>query len=473
MKHIRDGLRDFASRYIAVFKAAWRNRHALDPLPRDADERAFLPAHLELVETPTSPAARWTLRIIMALFCVALLWATLGKLDIVAVAPGRTVIDSRTKVVQPVETGVVRRILVRDGQVVKAGQVLIELDPTATAADVVKSGDALLNARMTAMRLRALDMAVQAGEVPVIRAEPDLPADRVLAEQMLARSQYEALQAKRHNLQAVISQRRAEWETVQAAVKPLAESARISTLRADDYRRLLEGNYVGRHDYLLREQERIAGERDLLAQRNRLREIRSAQQAAEEELRVLMADFRQQTLDGLRAAQEQVGQMTPEVSRTGQRDQQKILRAPVDGTVQQLAVHTVGGVVTPAQPLLAVVPSGEALEVEASILNKDVGFVRNGQPVTVKVESFPYTRYGYLTGRVVSVSHDALQDEKLGLVFPVRIRLDSATLEIDGIRVRMTAGMNLNAEIKTGRRRVIDYLLSPLRQHAGEAMRER
>lgn len=473
MKHIRDGLGDFATRYIAVLKAAWRNRHALDPLQRDADERAFLPAHLELVETPTSPAARWTLRIIMALFCVALLWATIGKLDIVAVAPGRTVIDSRTKVVQPVETGVVRRILVRDGQVVKAGQVLIELDPTATAADVVKSGDALLNARMTSMRLRALDMAVQAGEVPVIRAEPDLPADRVLAEQMLARSQYEALQAKRHNLQAVISQRRAEWESAKAAVKPLEESARISTLRADDYRRLLEGNYVGRHDYLLREQERIAGERDLMAQRNRLREIRSAQQAAEEELRVLMADFHQQTLDGLRAAQEQVGQMTPEVSRTGQRDQQKILRAPVDGTVQQLAVHTVGGVVTPAQPLLAVVPSGEALEVEASILNKDVGFVRNGQPVTVKVESFPYTRYGYLTGRVVSVSHDALQDEKLGLVFPVRIRLDSATLDIDGIRVRMTAGMNLNAEIKTGRRRVIDYLLSPLRQHAGEAMRER
>lgn len=473
MKHILEGLGDFATRYMTVFKAAWRSRRALDQLPREADERAFLPAHLELVETPTSPAARWTLRTIMALFCVALLWATIGKLDIVAVAPGRTVIDSRTKVVQPVETGVVRRILVRDGQVVRAGQVLIELDPTATAADVVKSGDALLNARMTAMRLQALDLAVQADEVPVIRAEPDLPADRVLAEQVLARSQYDALQAKRHSLQAVISQRRAEWDTAHAIVKPLEDSARISRLRADDYRSLLEGNYVGRHDYLLREQERIAGERDLVAQRNRLQEIKSAQRAAEEELRVLLAEFRQQTLDGLHAAQQQIGQISPEVLRTGRRDQQMALRAPVDGTVQQLAVHTVGGVVTVAQPLLTVVPSEEALEVEASILNKDVGFVRSGQPVTVKVESFPYTRYGYLTGRVVSVSHDALQDQKLGMVFPVRIRLDSATLKIDGVRVRMTAGMNLNAEIKTGKRRVIDYLLSPLRQHAGEAMRER
>ncbi|MBN5027863.1 HlyD family type I secretion periplasmic adaptor subunit [Stenotrophomonas maltophilia] len=473
MKHIRDGVRDFAARYITIFRGAWRVRHAMDPPTRAADELAFLPAHLELIETPSSPTARWTMRTIIALFCVALLWAAIGKLDIVAVAPGKTVVDSRTKVVQPAETGVVRRILVRDGQVVRAGQVLIELDATATGADVAKSGDALLNARMTAIRLRALGEALQRGLAPVIRAEPDMPAGRVQAEQALARSQYDALQAKRHNLQALISQRRAELETTQASVKPLEESARISKLRADDYRSLLEGNYVGRHDYLLREQERIAGERDLAAQRNRVQEIRSAQLAAEEELTVLVADFRQQTLDGLRAAQEQIGQMTPEVSRTGQRDHQMTLRAPVDGTVQQLGIHTVGGVVTPAQPLLAVVPSEEALEVEASILNKDIGFIRNGQPVTVKVESFPYTRYGYLTGKVISVSHDAMQDEKLGPVFPVRVKLDKATLQIDGVTVRLTAGMSLSAEIKTGKRRVIDYLLSPLRQHTGEAMRER
>lgn len=473
MKHIRDGLHDFLGRYVSVTRSAWKTRRQMAPPSRDADERAFLPAHLELIETPASPTARWTMRIIIALFCVAVLWATLGKLDIVAVAPGRTVVDSRTKVVQPAEVGVVRQILVRDGQVVQVGQVLITLDATATGADVAKAGDALLNARMTALRLQALSAALDTGSTPELRQAADLPAARVDAEQALARSQYEALQARRHNLQAMIAQRRAELDTTQAAVRPLEESARISKLRADDYRSLLEGNYVGRHDYLLREQERIAGERDLATQRNRVQEIRSALLAAEEELRVLVTDFRQQTLDGLRAAQEQIGQMAPEVLRTGQRDHQMTLRAPVAGTVQQLAVHTVGGVVTPAQPLLAVVPSEEALEVEATILNKDIGFVRSGQPVTVKVESFPYTRYGYLTGKVVSVSHDAMQDEKLGLVFPVRVKLDKATLQIDGVNVRLTAGMNLSAEIKTGKRRVIDYLLSPMRQHSGEAMRER
>jgi len=472
MKHVIEGWKAFAQRYLGVFRAAWAARRELDTPVRHADERAFLPAHLELIETPVSPTARWTMRIIVAFFCVALLWACLGMLDIVAVAPGKMVVDSRTKIVQPAETAVVRRILVRDGQKVKAGQPMIELDATTTGAELAQAGEALTEARLAALRLSALAKAIDSGTPPRLAAAPDVPTGRFAAEQDLATSQFDALQAKRHNLQATIAQRRAELQTTRDAIEPLAESARISRTRAEDYAKLVEGKYVGRHDYLLREQERIAAERDLATQRNRLHEIDSSLIAAEEELRMLVTDFRRQTLDELREAEQQIGQGTPELAKAGQRDRLMTLRAPVDGTVQQLAVHTVGGVVTPAQELLAVVPQ-EALEVEATVLNKDIGFVRPGQPVTVKIESFPYTRYGYLTGKVVSVSHDAAQDENLGLVFPARIRLDGSTLDIDGVVVAMSAGMTLSAEIKTGKRRVIDYLLSPLRQHGGEALRER
>ena len=473
MRHILHGLRDFAARYVAVYRSAWNVRDQLDSPRRTPDERAFLPAHLELTETPVSPTARWTMRIILVFFCVALLWACVGKLDIVAVAPGKTVVDSRTKVVQPAETGVVRRILVRDGQAVKKGQLLIELDTTATGAERTQASEALVNARLAAARLDALATALQHNGRPVLPTSEDLPPGRLKAEQTLAISQYDAYQAKRHALQANIAQRRAELRTAEATIAPLDESARISKARADDYGKLVEGKYVGRHEYLLREQERIAAERDLATQRNRVQEIRSALSAADEDLRALITDTRQQTLDQLRQATEQVAQLTPEVAKTGQRDRLMALRAPVDGTVQQLAVHTVGGVVTPAQPVLAVVPSEEALEVEATVLNKDIGFVRAGQPVTVKIESFPYTRYGYLTGTVASVSHDAAQDEQLGLVFPARVRLADASLQIDGVEVGLTPGMALSVEIKTGKRRVIDYLLSPLRQHGDEAMRER
>lgn len=473
MKHIFSASKEFFARYAQAFGAAWSIRHTLDPSPRTPDELAFLPAHLELTDTPVSPSVRWTMRLIISLFCLALLWSIFGKLDIVAVAPGKTVAGSRTKILQPAETAVVRRILVQDGQTVKQGQLLIELDATAAGADYAKAGEALLTARLSERRLSALADSLVNGHSPRLSEAEALPANRMAAERQLAASQFATYQARRDNLRAAIAQRGAELQTVKAMIGPLAESARIAASRAKDYAGLLEGKYVGRHDYLLREQERIAAERDLAAQRSRLQETRAALHAAQEELRVLESDMQRQTLDELRQAREQIGQFTPEVAKTGQRDKLMQLRAPVNGTVQQLAVHTVGGVVTPAQPLLAIVPSNEPLEVEATVLNKDIGFVRPGQRATVKVESFPYTRYGYLEGEVMSVSHDAAQDEKLGLIFPARVRLKQSALNIDGVQVALTPGMSLSVEIKTGKRRVIDYVLSPLRRSIDESFKER
>lgn len=473
MKHILAGIGEFLGRYRQAFAEAWSVRNTLDPPRRTEDEVAFLPAHLELVETPTSPAARWTLWLIMGFFCLALLWAIFGKLDIVAVAPGKTVVSSRTKVIQSAETAVVHRILVRDGQTVKQGDLLIELDATATGAEYQQADEALINARLAELRYAGMAVALDKGSMPSAPVDENLPVSRLTAEWQLATSEFATFQARRQGLLASIGQRQAEAQTVLTQIKPLEESVRIARERSADLEKLLGSRYVSRHEYLAREQERVDMERTLAAQQARLQETRSAISGASEELRVLEADMRQQTLDGLRQAREQVAQYGPQVTRTRQRDQLMQLRAPVDGTVQQLAIHTVGGVVTPAQALLAVVPSEETLEVEATVLNKDIGFVRPGQRATVKVESFPYTRYGYLEGVVETVSHDAAQDENLGLVFQSRVKLGDATLVIDGVKVALTPGMTLSVEIKTGKRRVIDYLLSPLKQHGNEALRER
>lgn len=473
MRHVFAAAGEFLGRYRQAFAAAWSVRDTLDPPRRTEDEVAFLPAHLELVETATSPAARWTLRLIMGFFCLALLWAIFGKLDIVAVAPGKTVVSSRTKVIQSAETAVVRRILVRDGQPVKQGDVLIELDATATGAEYQQADEALVNARLAELRYAGMATALDKGVMPSTPIDESLSASRLTAEWQLASSEFATFQARRQSLLASIGQRQAEAKTAQTQIKPLEESARIARERSSDLEKLLGSQYVSRHEYLAREQERVDMERTLAAQQARLQETRSAISGASEELRVLEADMRQQTLDGLRQAREQVAQYGPQVTRTRQRDQLMQLRAPVDGTVQQLAIHTVGGVVTPAQALLAVVPSEETLEIEATVLNKDIGFVRPGQRATVKVESFPYTRYGYLEGTVETVSHDAAQDENLGLVFQSRVRLSKTTLVIDGVKVALTPGMTLSVEIKTGKRRIIDYLLSPLKQHAGESLRER
>lgn len=460
-------------RYRDIFRAAWAERRAMEPRPRDADELAFLPAHLELVDTPLSPAPRWSLRIIMLLFTVALAWACLGKLDVVAVGAGKTVSSGRTRVVQPAETAVVRRILVEDGQHVSKGDLLIELDATAASADVAKAREALLSARLNAIRSAAIAEAMDRGALPPLAYDDRFPRERFDAMRGLALSQWSAFQARKQGMEAMVQQKTAELQTVESAIVPLEQFLAISRTRVADYEALLDKNYVPRQEYLLRKQERINAERDLAGQRSKAQELRSAIAGAREELALSVTDLRRQTLDELRQAREQIAQYEPEVARTAQRNAQMALRSPANGTVQQLAVHTVGGVVTPAQPLLSVVPEDEALEVEVTVLNKDIGFVRPGQSAAVKVDSFPYTRYGLLEGKVESVSHDAIQDEKLGLVYQARVALAKSTLRVDGVNVKLTPGMALSVEIKTERRRVIDYLLSPLQQAAQEAMRER
>lgn len=473
MRHVFQGVGDFLRRYIGIFRVVWPQRRSMDSPDRTQDEIAFLPAHLELTETPVSPAARWTMRIIAAFFCIALLWACIGKVDVVAVAPGKTVVGSRTKVIQPAETAVVRRILVRDGQVVKRGEVLIELDATATGADFRQADEALIAARLAQLRQNAMLQALNTGALPDMPTDSDISELRLRAVWDLANSEFAEYQARRQNLLALIGQREAQENTVRSQIEPMEQSLAISRERVADLERLLSGQYVSRHEYLARQQEMVELERALAAQKATQLETRSALVGARKELHVLETDTRQQTLDGLRQASEQAEQYAPQVAKARQRDQLMQLRAPVDGTVQQLAIHTVGGVVTPAQSLMAVVPNQEALEVEATVLNKDIGFIRPGLPVTLKIESFPYTRYGYLDGIVETVSHDAAQDERLGLVFLARVKLDKSYLLVDGVKVVLTPGMSLSAEIKTGRRRLIEYVLSPLRKQGHEALRER
>lgn len=473
MKHWLQGLTDFWQRYRQAFAHNWAMRAELAPVPRTREELAFLPAHLELTDTPVSPLPRWSMRLIVALFGIALLWAWFGQLDIVAVADGKTVSGGRTKTIQPLETAVVRSIHVRDGQYVHAGQTLLTLGGIGSDSDVRKTRDSLQAANLAAARYRSLLAAQASGTAPQLGAVAGADASALQAEQALASGQWQAYLSKRDALAATLRQREAELATTQQLITKLQATSQLADAREQDFKNLLEQNFISKHAWLEKQQAKLEQRSDLAAQQSRAVEIQAAIQNQRQELAALSASFRSDALDQLRQAEEQVRQYQQDSSRSQQRQAWMTLTAPVAGTVQQLAVHTVGGVVTEAQALLAIVPDKETLEVEAMVQNKDIGFVRVGQPVTVKVESFPYTRYGYLEGKVESISHDALQDEKRGLVYQARVRLPKTWLRVDGTRVNLTAGMVVSAEIKTGKRQVMDYFLSPLKANLAESNRER
>lgn len=464
--------RDLLARYFAVFRQSWRVRHEMDQKARMPDEVAFLPAHLEIVETPAHPWPQWTGRIIAVLGLSALALAVFGHLDIVAVAPGKLVPNARVKVIQPAITGVVRSILVHDGMRVEAGQLLMELDPTQAQADTGKATAARIDAKLTVARSEALLRALTANRKPVVARVPDAPEDRQRQTQDSADGFYGEYRAKIASLESELGKRRAELATTNAQIRKLSETAPLARQQADDYKTLAAGNYVARNDYLDKEQTAISQTEELAAQISHSHELQAAIEEQQNNIQTTIATFRREHVEEMGKAQELLTQASNDQAKAEVRQALMKLTAPVTGTVQQLTVHTVGGVVTTAQPLLEIVPD-DTLEVEARLENKDIGFVEVGQTAVVKVDAFPYTRFGYITGTVVDVSNDAVSDKRNGLYFVVRIKLPSRQFRVEHKLVNLTPGMEVQAEIHTGRRSVADYFLSPLISTVGSSLRER
>lgn len=464
---------DLLKRYGAVFRHAWRERTNLDPRPRLPHEAQFLPAALELQETPVSPAPRIAMWLLMAFAFIALLWAVFGHMDVVAVAHGKIVPNDRTKVIQPFETATVKAIRVVDGQSVKAGEVLIELDTTNTSADTTRIANDLVTAQVQAARAKALLSAIASGKSPAIGQVADIDANRLAQEQRMLEGQYSEYQAKLARIDADIAKREAELRSTQEIVRKLEQTAPIARQRAQDFKDLVEKSFISRHGYLEKEQVRIEQEADLATQRSRLKELTAALQEGRSQGTALVAETRRLALDSLNEAEQKTTTYRQELIKAESRGKLMTLTAPVDGTVQQLAVHTVGGVVTPAQPLMMVVPKDNPIEVEAFVENKDIGFVNPGQEAVVKVETFPFTKYGTIDAKVAHVSNDAVNDEKRGLIFPARVNLSRATIQVENKTVNLSPGMAVTVEFKTAQRRVIEYFLSPLLQYKDESLRER
>ena len=497
----RHPLVELLARYGAILRAAWALRRELAGPKRLADELAFLPAALSLQETPVHPAPRRAAIAICALFVIAIVWATLGQVDIVAVAAGRIVVSERTKTLQPLERSVVKRVLVKDGDSVQAGQVLVELDATITNADTASVQEQLNAAAVDEERAIALMAALSSGKPPRLgageaantaaspaagrAAKPATsattsPATRTAAPPSSGPSAASQLQAEWLDISARLSRlraeqahREAELATVKELIAKLEATLPIAQLREADIKGLADQGFVAGHAGQDRTRERIEQERDLATQRARLAEAQAALVESANARSSYLAETQRALSDRQVQANLKRQQLTQERSKAEQRNRLTQLTAPTSGTVQQVAVHTEGGVVTEAQVLMVIVPKDAQVTAEVVIDNKDIGFVNAGQVAEIKLETFPFTRYGTISATVKSVAADAVNDDKRGAIFPAVLTLAQNTIAVDGKRIALSPGMNVTAEIKTGRRRVIEYLLSPVQRAMGESLKER
>lgn len=465
---------ELLARYQAIFSAAWTHRTELAGPGRRADEIAFLPAALSLQETPVHPAPRRLAWSLMVLFVLALLWSMLGHVDIVAVAPGRIIVSERTKVIQPLEASVVRRVLVKDGERVQAGQILVELDPTMATADKTSVQEQLRTQASEVMRTAALLQSLSNSSLlaPQLRGqEADLTKDPATQAQL--QSEWQDISARLAKFDAEAARRQMEIATVKQTIAKLEATVPMAQTREADFKKLVGEGFISGHATQDKTRERVELERDLATQRARLAEVQSTARETEQ----AKASYRAEALRALSDRQAQAvtrhSQLESEHAKAKQRERQTQLSAPVAGVIQQLAIHSVGGVVTPAQPLMIVVPDSAAVTAEVSIANQDIGFVNVGQMAEVKLETFAYTRYGTVPARVDVVTADAVTDDKRGSYYPATLTLSQRDMLIDGKRVPLSPGMNITAEIKTGQRRIIEFLLSPVQRAGSESLRER
>ncbi len=476
-----------AARHVSILRESWRRQDEADRLARPRSDHEFLPAALEIIEKPPSPGLRWLMLSLCGLLLVALIWSIVGRVDVVATASGKVVPAGNVKQIQPIEIGYVRAIHVKNGQHVEAGQLLVELDPTLVGAEAEQASKGLLGAEADAARNAAL-LSHLGGQSSRFTAPAGTSSDIATTQSQYVRSAIAEYEGERASLIQQRAENSAELAGVGAEISKLEQTLPIVEQQLAARRELSDKGYFSKIRLLEYEQLKIEHVQNIEVQKANAARARATIANIDAQLARLRGSFGKAAATELAENQQKTGLAREEVTKSQRRRAFMQLRAPVSGTVQQLAISTVGGVVQPAQALMIVVPDDAAPVVEARILNKDIGFIREGQPVRVKLEAYPFTDYGIVPGVVESISRDAVDTSEPGaaeqrdrngrvvqpgLIYTTRIRLLKRSIRVAGRDQPIGPGLAVQAEIKTGERRIIQFLLSPIAQTLDEAGTER
>lgn len=501
------------------FPSAKRQKRQSKP---NRNDQQFLPADLEILETPPSPVRMALILLIAAFVVVALTWSWLGRIDIVAIAQGKIQPTGRIKVIQPLEPGKVAAIRVRNGMHVKAGDILIEMDQGDAEAEDADEAAAFAAWRAEAARRHAAIKAatflasctscegntaqrpaIQASlrqdisSIPEIVWAADIPPQNRSREERVFASDLGQLKAAMDSIDAQIKQKEIERDHLSATVA--AENNLIATLQQRvDMRATLVDRGAGTKASLIDSEETLQYQQTQI----QIQMGQRAQAAANinvlnQEREKTLAAFIAENAQKLAEAQRQADDFQQRLIKAQLKLSRTALTSPTDGIVMGLTVTTIGQVIQSGDEIMRIVPADATLEIECYLPNKDIGFVKAGQKAVVKVESFPFTRYGTISAIVSRVADDAIPEPdaaateadpaKAGkgnklfagaertqnLMFPVTLKLDKPVMEVDGRSAPLTPGMAVSVEIATGSRRILSYVFSPLVETASEAMKER
>ena len=468
------------------------------PRRRRADN-AFLAPALEILETPPSPVRVALIWIICALAAASIAWAYFGRIDIIAVAQGKFQPTGRVKVIEPLETGKVAALHVVNGSRVAAGDVLVEFDRSSAEADAQSARAGLASSRAEAARRSAALAAAKARSfdpIPAISWPDETPPALRAREQRVLAADLGQAAAALASFEAQRAQKQAERDQLLLTIATQKNLVATLQQRVDMRTQLVTMN-AGAKAAVIDATETLQYQITQLAiQQGQLASASRALDVFDKDMQKTIEAFLADNAEKLSEAERQAEELEQKLAKAEAAIEHLTLKAPISGTVQASALTTIGQVVSSGQEIMRIVPEDAGLEIEVYVLNKDIGFVKQGQEAVVKVESFPFTQYGTILARVTRIARDAIPEPEANqnegdparaaasstfagaqrtqnLVFPVMLEPEAAAIGVDGRRAPLTSGMAATVEIKTGARRILEFIFSPLVEVVGGAMRER
>lgn len=419
-----------------------------DKFKENDDSHEFLPIIAEIEEEPVNPLGRTMFWTLVALIVCTILWLFFGKADVVVSARGKVIPDGETKIIQPLETGVIKRILVKEGDFVKKGQTLIEIDPSTTQPQLASLKANLEYTNLERKRLNAVSNGRSFGTV----------------DSESAQTQKELYQSALSDLNNQLQAKKMEIRGVDEEIANYRKQLSINL--AKESRMNSVSDIIAKNDL-----EKVHSEN--IEYRSKITELNHKKNGLLKELAYIRSNFKTQNFNELADRDKKATELDANIKEIEFRNNQQNIVSPVDGYVNTLLVHTTGGVVTPAEKLVSVVPLNAPLVIKATVMNKDIGFIRDKMPVLVKIDTFDFQKYGMIKGVVKKVSKDSVEDQKLGPIYDVYITPLNKTLMVEGRETPISTGMSLTAEIKVNKRRIIEFFIYPMIKYWNQAIQVR
>jgi hemolysin D len=445
-----------------------------------ADYHDFKPILTEIEERPVNPLGAAFLWTIISLMAVVVLGLYLVKVDVVVTARGKIIPLGDVKVVQPLETGVITNIHVKEGDFVKKNAILLEIDPSIDKADLEGKEKNMKHSQLAMERVNA-----------VLSGTEFSPTRKGFTSDTL-QTQIAQYNAQKNVYISTLNEKEKEYRETQRALKSLNDEIQsfkglVDIMTEDEKRQkaLSEIGAIAENRYREKMKERMSLEKELNVKIGQAEQTATRLERIQDEIETFKSNFREKLLTEFSTNMQSRNSLEAEVSSIKFKQGKKFIVAPVDGYVHLLPVKTIGGVVTTAQPVVTLVPEKAPLVVNAVVFNKDIGFVREGQRCIIKVDTFDFQKYGAIDGSIDTINPfnlDTKETDKNGDKsgetgeggYPVRVKMLSDSLETrDGEVYRMKPGMAVTTEINVGKRRVIEFFLFPVIRYLDEGLKVR